>query len=79
MLIKIPDLLHNITHRHAYLMKPEVGEMLLCSPRLRRGVVMGFRPDFDGAEWHQVPETQWDDVLGTASATEAMAVLRAAA
>jgi hypothetical protein len=75
---------HELTHQHAVVEKEGVGQFRLCCRKWDTGNVdIRFRPDYDEARWHWVPplpdgQVTMNAMLGTESAFEAMAVLRAA-
>jgi hypothetical protein len=81
------ELLHGFAYRHVTLHKEDVGTYSVCSGRLTDDVrAVYFRPNFDGARWHLVPESLYQDrtdldlysLLNAGSAHEAMRAIRAA-
>jgi hypothetical protein len=74
------NLVHCAVHRHMQAEKEGIGQFVLCVPRGRKHGTLMFRPDLDGAGWHEVPQDTGLDTtvlfaLGTPQ--EVMAAIRA--
>jgi hypothetical protein len=71
--------IHQLTHRHLWMDKEGLGELVVCSLRWPWApVTVMFKPELPDAGWHKIPAD--DDVLRRVTAAgsplEAMAVLR---
>jgi hypothetical protein len=70
-------LIHNLTHQHAWAVKPGVGEIVACGWRLPwTGMHVMFRPDLTGADWHPVDNGALKALIESETAEQAMAVMR---
>lgn len=79
----ISDWLHDFTHKHIHASKLGMGEFVFCKWRFRREGDIWYRPDFDGAGWHKVPdpgknfdESKAARMFRAGSSEQAMAILR---
>lgn len=74
----ITEIAHNITHKHMSFRRENIGEFVMCKWRFTNFAKLMFRPDLDGAGWWLVPDEEecWKGMISSASAHEAMAILR---
>lgn len=73
-------ILHNLTHKHAAVSRPDIGVFLICISKFSNRVTnVEFQPDLPDARPHKVPdeETMLRIAMMAESPLEAMAILRA--